>query len=61
MLCAMNLRTAARSGDIDEIRKIIHSGLDVNCVSSTGVTALHIAAFAGKVCFQLCLSLSLTI
>lgn len=42
------LHQAAIDGDLDEVKQLLSSGVDVNLKSKTGATALHWAAFKGK-------------
>ena len=42
---ARNLRAAARAGDVQEMRRLVlDDGVDVECASPDGYTALHAAA-----------------
>lgn len=39
---------AALNGDIETVQEYLNAGFDVNSINATGMTALHIAAFAGQ-------------
>ncbi len=42
------LHQAAIDGDLEEVKQILKSGIQVNSKSKTGATALHWAAFKGQ-------------
>ncbi|KAK1809429.1 hypothetical protein LTR12_016209 [Friedmanniomyces endolithicus] len=47
-LLAAPMRTAASSGDVQTVRRMLEAGVDVNRVAEDGGTALQIAAFRGQ-------------
>ncbi|TKA71192.1 hypothetical protein B0A55_11985 [Friedmanniomyces simplex] len=47
-LLAAPMRTAASSGDVQTVRRMLEAGVDVNTVAEDGGTALQIAAFRGQ-------------
>ena len=44
-----NLRAAARSGDVAEVRRLVAAGADKDAKDANGATALHCAADNGHV------------
>ena len=49
------LRGAVKANDIQRVRALVQSGLDVNAAGAGGWTALHLAAYSGFVeCVQVC-------
>eukprot|EP00854_Cymbomonas_tetramitiformis_P004787 gene4787-5854_t len=55
---AAEICQAAADGDLDQLRRLVHTGLDVNCCDYDSRTALHLAASNGHLpCVQYLLEL----